>query len=132
MAQEVDRDFGMALLQIQEADIEAVLKGLLGDSEIHATILRFRSVKEKIQQMAQAGTLTGTWDETTLERDRAKQFTHRAGHTSYEPDGGQLDQRPGAPADQRCVHGMRQGRDGRSAAGHPTRSSSTIWRACPR
>ena len=34
--------------------------------------------------MAQAGTLTGTWDETTLEkRDRGKEFTHRAGHTSY-------------------------------------------------
>jgi hypothetical protein len=84
MTEQVDREFGLALIQIQEADIENTLRGLLSDSEIAATLSRFRSVKTKIQEMAAAGTLTGSWDDTTFDRDRTKEQTHRMeGHATY-------------------------------------------------
>ena len=79
----VDAEFGQRLLQIKESDIRAALKGLLADAEVEATVSRFSHTRDFVQQLADKGQLTHTWDRSTAGANRSTETTKNWGMKSY-------------------------------------------------
>lgn len=83
MSELVDEQFGRTILGLKATDIEAVLKGLLSDAEVSATVERFLSVQSKIADMDKKGLLTKTWGKESYEKSVVQESTFKSGHKTY-------------------------------------------------
>jgi hypothetical protein len=63
---EIDEAFGQKVLTVQDNDLRAVLRGLLSDREVEATVQRLQSVQAVIRQKAATNQLRSSWDDPAV------------------------------------------------------------------
>jgi hypothetical protein len=84
----LDEEFATRILAVPEDDIVKTLTGLLSEAEVAATVSRFRSVKEKINDVRAKGQLKKSWDSTTAKENRVAygKVGFGSGRKSYQDD----------------------------------------------
>jgi hypothetical protein len=83
MPEMIDDEFAQRIMLIRPDDIRNTLKGLLPDNEVEATVIRFTSVRAKIEQVAKTRGLTKVWDQSTANENRLLKSVMMSGHKSY-------------------------------------------------
>lgn len=84
----VDADMGRRIMEIRPEDIRSVLKGLLPEAEINATVNRVQSLQVKIAEFEKSGQLVENWNEETAKAQQLKAANvgFSTGRTSYQQD----------------------------------------------
>ncbi|HZT67022.1 MAG TPA: DUF4157 domain-containing protein [Acidimicrobiales bacterium] len=69
MPELIDAEFAERILQVSESDVRLALKGLLNESEIGATVMRFQAVKQIVSEIPKEKLVT-KWGVTTANAQR--------------------------------------------------------------
>lgn len=80
----IDAEFGEALLKVSSKDIGDVLRGLLPEPEIAATISRFEAVRSVVQKLKQSEGLVQKWGSETTSQKTGSDLKFQSGRKGYE------------------------------------------------
>lgn len=90
LPQELDEEFGLRVLGVADAEVRSVLRGLLTEQEVEATIQRLQSVREAIRKKADSTGLRSDWDDpaaaASVRVDSAEDLNFGFNRATYASD----------------------------------------------